>query len=271
MATAQDIIVQAFFDLGAIAAGETPSTSELADGLVRLNQMLLSLSTEGATSFNQVVQQFPLTAGVGAYALGSGGTLATTGGLRAQKITAWRAFSGQYNAGGAVLPFSDFDKAAHEASVAFASVAAQIAGDEAALVAKVQAAMAPFMQTPVFVFPAVSLANAALPLVLGADTSWPQINVRMFPAPQFAATLELAYWTPIDTLATLATNVNLPPGYEDMLHFNLAIHLAPQYGRSGGVDPALAANAQNTKASIVQQNTIMGLAPQQAPPQQQQQ
>lgn len=60
----------------------------------------------------------------------------------------------------------------------------------------------------------------------------------------------------------MGDTVNFPSGFEDALHFGLAVRLYHAYPRQGGIPPELAANAQNTKAAIVQQNT-MGAAPQQ--------
>ena len=99
MALVSDIINESFLDLAVIAPGETISSGMQTDAFLRLNQLLASLSTEGAMVFNQVEQSWPLSSGVVAYTLGAAGSLATTGGLRAQKITAWRAASGDMTKG----------------------------------------------------------------------------------------------------------------------------------------------------------------------------
>jgi hypothetical protein len=45
--TAEEIVTQAMFELGAISSGETPSGEEMSDGLTRLNAMLKSWQGEG--------------------------------------------------------------------------------------------------------------------------------------------------------------------------------------------------------------------------------
>jgi hypothetical protein len=53
--------------------------------------------------------------------------------------------------------------------------------------------------------------------------------------------------------ASLDQTINLPEGYEAGLRFNLAVNLAPEYGRP--IDQTVIGNAQNFKASLVQLNS----------------
>jgi hypothetical protein len=46
--TAEEIITQAYYELGAYAAGETPSGTDIDDGVTRLNVMLKTMAGEGA-------------------------------------------------------------------------------------------------------------------------------------------------------------------------------------------------------------------------------
>src|SRR5215472_8426075 len=147
MSLVSDIINEAFLDLGVITVNETISSAMQADAFMRLNQLLDSLNAEGLLVPNQVTQTFPtgvngLQAGVTAYTLGSGGVLATTGSLRAMKVTAWRAFyGGVLHGGGRVLSLAEFGEQAKQ-----------------------------------------ELGQVtAIPLIVGADTSYPLINVRVFP------------------------------------------------------------------------------------------
>lgn len=234
--TVQRLITLAFFDLGSIQSGETPNSDELADALDELNQMLGSWSNERLTVYNQVVGTF-FGGGGSSFQLGNAGTW-NTGAARAQKITAWRATSGVYNSGGAPLSLAAFDAAAQEASVRFGALQAQVKG-----------MLAPFYQDVT-----LAVTGAAVPLVLGADTAWPLINVRVFPAT--TATIEVSYWTALTSFAALGDAIALPPGFEEALRTNLAVRLSPQYGRTGGIDPVLAAAAANSKAVIASLNTV---------------
>ena len=234
-----DLITQAFLDIDAIMVGESITTAEQADAFARLNQLVSSLSTEGAMVFNQVMQSFPLQNGITAYQLGSGGTFPTNGGLRAQKVTAWRAVLGDMVKGGPVLPMDEFGAAAAAANQSLAELAVRSALE--GLTSNVNSPLV-----------------APIPSVVGADTNYPLINVRVAPAPSNAGgQIELAYWTPIAAFGAVGDVINLPPGYELMLRSNLAVQLYPIYPRQGGIDPVLAATAQNSKQTLMQQHSMM--------------
>lgn len=223
MSTPRSIIAQAFQDLKVLPPGGSVSTTVENDAFVYLNQLISSLSIEGPTAFNQVRQIFNLAYGSASYTLGSGGSFATTGGKRAVKVTSWRAtYGGVLSSGGVPLSMEEFG-----------AQAKQIIGE-----------------------------SAPIPSLVGVDTAYPLINVRVHPPPSVTVgTLELGYWTPITQFATVTDVLAFEDGWEEMLHFNLAVILFPQYGRTGGIDPVLAANAQNSKARIVAMNST-GSAPQ---------
>jgi hypothetical protein len=217
VSTPRSIINQAFQDLKVLPPGGSVSTTVENDSFVYLNQLMSSLSIEAPMAFNQVRQSFNLVYATASYTLGSGGSFATTGGKRAVKVTSWRAsYGGVLSSGGPVLSMEEFG-----------AQAKQMLGES----------------TPI-------------PSLVGADTAYPLINIRIHPLPSFVVgTLELGYWTPITQFTTVTDVLAFEDGFEEMLHFNLAVILFPQYGRTGGIDPVLAANAQNSKAKIVAMNS----------------
>jgi hypothetical protein len=113
--------------------------------------------------------------------------------------------------------------------------------------------------------------SSVLATILAADRDSPSINLRVFPMPASGpGSLWLDYWIALAQFGSVSDTVDLPTGYEDALHFNLALRLYPQYGRPGGIDPVLAANAQISKAALVDLNSqIIGrpAAPPAAAPQ----
>lgn len=104
--------------------------------------------------------------------------------------------------------------------------------------------------------------------VLGVDDAYPLLNGRLWPATTGVASIELHTLEALTAIASLVTVIDLPPGHEAALRSVLAVALYPQYGRQGGIDPAVAAAAQNAKAVIAQVNA--GIAGMPAAPQQQQ-
>lgn len=231
MAIWNDLIDQAFVGLGVIQPGDSiAGTSYLAPAQSLLNQLISTLSTEQLTAFQQVRQNFSLVAGQPAYTLGSGGSFATTGALRAMGVTDWRATYAvpPSSKGGTPLPMRDFD----------AVVASKDDGIG---------------------------VTSSIPLFLGVDTSFPLINLRVWPTPSAnPGTLELGYWTPILQIADFTATYTLPDGWPAMLQWGLAVQLYPTYARPGQTIDVIAANFQNAKGSIVAQNSIGAPAPQAA-------
>lgn len=78
MSTGRDIITASMRKIGVIASGETPSASELADGMSALTAMLDSWSNEGLTVNASVREEFSLTVNDGSYTIGTSGNFNTT-------------------------------------------------------------------------------------------------------------------------------------------------------------------------------------------------
>ncbi len=77
MASASDIIRRSLRLIGAIAGGETPSSTEQADALEALNAMLDSWRTESLAVYALRDETLSLT-GAASYTIGTGGDLNTT-------------------------------------------------------------------------------------------------------------------------------------------------------------------------------------------------
>lgn len=103
--------------------------------------------------------------------------------------------------------------------------------------------------------------TSVLAQAIATDNSFPLINVKVFPTPASSpGNLEIDYWTPLAQFVSTTDVVSLPPGFEDALHFNLAVRIAPQYGKQPNA--LLMANAQMTKQAITEVNaSILDLAP----------
>jgi len=100
---------------------------------------------------------------------------------------------------------------------------------------------------------------------LFCDYQYPTSTCYVWPTPRQAGTLELWIYAAIAPFFATTQTVDLPPGYEMAVRYNLAMALLPEYPRSQ-VDPTLPAQAQNYKASIVQLNGMNHARSAQAPP-----
>jgi hypothetical protein len=94
--------------------------------------------------------------------------------------------------------------------------------------------------------------QATYPDSLYDDGGYPQRTITLFPVPSAAKQLVLFTLRPLTQIATIDTTISLPPGYERALRFNLALDLAPEYGRM--VPDAVAINAVDSKATIKRAN-----------------
>jgi hypothetical protein len=60
----------------------------------------------------------------------------------------------------------------------------------------------------------------------------PNGTVIVWPVPTEARDVVLYTWAPLPAAVTAETALALPPGYEDALRYNLAVRLAPEWGKA---------------------------------------
>ncbi len=97
------------------------------------------------------------------------------------------------------------------------------------------------------VVPAEVWADGGRNRILYYDHGYPNGTVWLRPAPT-DGTLELYSYKPLTSFATLNTAIALPDGYERALQLNLAVDLAPSFGRA--LDANIIALANDAKMSI---------------------
>jgi hypothetical protein len=83
---------------------------------------------------------------------------------------------------------------------------------------------------------------------------YPAGTLTFYPVPGTGCTLKLWSWKALATFPTLTTQASLPPGYEDMLVFNLAVVLAPEYQTE--VPREVSRQAMLTKKRVKRTNTV---------------
>lgn len=95
--------------------------------------------------------------------------------------------------------------------------------------------------------------TSTYPLYLYAEGTYPLETINLWPVPVQVNNLALYSWKPLANVSNLSTALSLPPGYERALKYNLAIDLAPEYGRP--VTAEVAAIAVESKAAIKRMNS----------------
>lgn len=76
--------------------------------------------------------------------------------------------------------------------------------------------------------------------------------IYVWPVPSATASLILYSDKPLSNFSLIADTVSLPPGYKEAMRYNLAVRLAPEYGRPISQDIAMLAS--ESKAAIMRTN-----------------
>ncbi len=212
--SAQTIILEALADLGTIRPGDTPPALVMTDMLLRLNQRMYAHSIEGMLAQTNQHVTYQLQATVSRYTMGVGGTFATN--TRPEKVTGWRATYVTFSSGGKILTLDELQEASKGDSFGSAS---------------------------------------SIPSAVGADVAFPLITVGVFPAPNaFPGLLELSFYGALSQFNDLTSTYTFPDGWDDFLHFDLAMAVLQRYGRQGFDPTVLASNATAAKGKILNLN-----------------
>lgn len=211
MATVRDLIESSLRLIGAVASNETPTASELSDGLETLNDMLDSWSTESLLIPNKVREEFDLVPSQQIYTFGTGGNFNTARPLMIE------------NAG---LIVNNGD---------------------------------PF-ETPIRIFNKDEWAritlkslSSELPQGIYPEDAYPLMNVNMWPIPSVAYKLATYSWKPLTSYSTVNDTLSLRPGYKKALRYNLAVELAPEFGRP--ISQTILNEAGKSKGNVERMNS----------------
>lgn len=98
----------------------------------------------------------------------------------------------------------------------------------------------------------VKTTPSTFPLQVWANGNYPLNVLYFWPVPTAVNPLVMTVWGQIVDFASINDDVTLPSGYEDALVYNLAVRLAPQYGKE--ISPITASLAQSSKAMIKRMN-----------------
>jgi len=209
--TANQIITSAMRLIGILGAGETLSSEDAADALIVLNDYIDELRTQRLSVFTTKRTVYPLTQGQASYSIGGGGNFD-------QQRPLWIPYAGL------------------------------IINNDASILTEIALEVYSVQQYS-------DIQQKQLPSGLVQsiyyDYNWTEGLGRIYPYPvPNVGNTSLVLYTPIaiNEFTSLTQQVTFPPGYRKMLRYNLAIQLAPEYGRQ--VDPAVLAHAQSSLASV---------------------
>ena len=213
----RDLILSTLKLVNVVRGAGLPTNQEYGDSLLRLQDMMDSFKIERLLIYNVPKSEFPLVAGKATYTIGLGGDINVP-------RPNWVQNAGIISMTNPLQPLElrmtilNDDEYAH---LAIKNVPSSLSW--------------------YFYF---DYAFAS-PLGLGNITIWP---VPLVSTPRIALYLP----TPISNFATLDDQVFFPPGYQEMLRYNLALRLAPEFGRP--IDPVVGQMAVDTMANVQRAN-----------------
>lgn len=212
MTTVRTLITGSMKDLGAIAIGETPTADEIQDGLEVLNGLLGTWQTESLMVYSRRQEVFNPPIGQQVYTIGIGGDINT------QRPVIIESAKMRQNSGSS----NDLDIYVCKSYKDYADITTKN-------------------------------VSSTLITAVYLDATWPLGNLYVWPVLSSSAySLVLWLWTSLPTYSTIDDDLALPPGYERALRANLAVELAPRYGRE--IMPALAKIAVESKGQLKRLN-----------------
>lgn len=214
--TATQLVTRAATLVGILASGETLPPADASDALVLLNGLLDGFTTQRLTLPVTGREVFPFTANTGSYTIGPTGVWATT---RPASIDAMAVLSLTATPN-FEIPMAPLDDQSYQSL-------------------SIKGLTAPF------------------PYNYYYNATYPNGTLTVWPTPTDNANYQAVLYTPtqISTFAALSTSVTLPPGYYRMLYYNLAVEMAPAWGKP--IDPVIATQAERSLADIKRLNLEM--------------
>lgn len=210
--TARALISRTLSLIGALGEGETPTSAAASDALSTLNDMVQGWQAQQIPVYTLTRVTEPIVASQVSYTVGVGGEIN-------------RAWPYRVDRAGLILTSSDPD----------VEVPLRVLSEQE------------WQDVP------AKAMTSTMPTAVYYNPTYPLGTLHVYPVPTDTTnTLVLYLPEPVATVSTLDTVLSMPPGYERMMRYNLAMELYPEYGRP--VDPVVQMMAVKTMADIIRVN-----------------
>lgn len=193
--TVLDLIKRAMRLLNAINIGDDVTADEAADALLALNAMTDAWALQRLLMYTSSRTSYALTAGKQVYSLGPNATSPDWTGPRPPYL----------DGAGLLIPDSAGNSYERELDL--------ITNDQEWAAVRQKS------------------LTSAYPLALYYQPDYPAATLTLWPAPTQALSVVLYAPTAISQFANVAQTISLPPGYARALPYNLAVEMAPEFGK----------------------------------------
>lgn len=204
--------------VGIFAQGETPSAADAQDALAIVNGLLDGFATQRLTLPASQREVFSFVTNTSTYTIGPSGADWTT--TRPASIDTMAVLSVNAQPYPFEIPMAPLDDQSYDGL-------------------------------------SIKTLTATFPFNYYYNATFPNGTLFVWPTPTDVANYQAVLYTPtqLATFATLTTSYTLPPGYYRMLYYNLALEMAPAFGRP--MDPVIAKLAGDSLADIKRLNVEM--------------
>lgn len=204
-----DLINSASRLIGVLASGETLASAEQSDCLLILQQMVDEWQADGLKIFTENINIFPFILGTQTYTLGTGANFNMPRPAKIQRMGC-QILSNPTQPSEVPITMLDVD--------GWANVR-------------------------------VKNISGSYPLFCYNDYAFPNMNLNFWVIPGLASNVVIYSWQPLSTWPDLATtNVTFPPAYLQAFRYNLAMKIAPEFGRQ--IDPLVMKVAMDSLAAL---------------------
>ena len=207
--TVRSLIYSSLRLIGVLSQGENPTAQDMQDALDALNLMVDSWSTNNLMIPAIIRRTFTCVAGQQTYSIGPTG--------------------------------ADFTAPRPNRIVDALTVVTPSSGPELELPMKI-------INVDQFSNIFVKSVQSTIPLWLYYDNAIPNGNINLWPVPQLNSQLVLYSQEGLTQFASINDNVTLAPGGTRMMKYNLAVELAPEYGKND-LDAKIVAIAEGSMAN----------------------
>lgn len=214
--TVLDLVTAAMQEIGALASGESLPDHEAEVALIRLNSLLDTWQTERLTIYNLDRASYALVANQASYTIGPSASGPD-----------WTC---------AVRPtFISHATLLYTASDPHVEIPVRLITDDEYAAIRIKG------------------VTSTIPKWLYYNPTFPLGTIALWPVPtDSSAQLILYIPVPITSGLDIHDTLVLPPAYEEAIRYNLAIRLAPIFGRQ--LDPTIATMAVESKATLKRSN-----------------